>query len=138
MAAKFAKSVAFAKETLGKTVLVPSASKFSDIFESVDAGKKIVAVMTADKDRMKISNWVRVGKAHKVRGEYPSSFHATPKKSVLEAMDKSMIVVKYDEIYFEITVRSAGEALVTAKHNQILGDRWLGFIDPKTIPTGIG
>lgn len=142
MATKFTKSVAFAKQ-IGKTILFPGGSKFSDFFESVDSGKKIVAVMVStfsstgrkQNDSQKISNFVSITKAAKVKKEYPHSFYATPKKDVLAAMDKNMIVVNYDEIYFQISVRSATEALVLAKHNQIIGDRWLGFIDPKTIPT---
>jgi len=125
-----AKSRKYAAGPGGRPLLFPNADSFSDIFEHVDSGKKIVAVLKSDdpqiKDKMGIGNWVMMSGG--------KSFHATPKKVVIEALEKSLILVNYDEIYFEIVDRGGGDALVLAKYNQIIGSRYLAIIDPRTIP----
>ena len=121
-------------ESEGRKVLFPEADTFKDIFEQVDSGKKIVAVIKSDYEKgsqMSVSNWVS---SSRVGHGVDHSFYATPKKSVIEAIEENMIIVSYDEIYFEIVDRGGGSALVLAKYNQIIGSRYLAFIDPKTIP----
>jgi hypothetical protein len=61
------------------------------------------------------------------------SYAVKPSAAVVSWLG-SNLVVKGDRIYFEVIVRSPSSALVVAKHNKILGDRWLALIDPSTIP----
>jgi len=58
---------------------------------------------------------------------------ARPSAAVLEYLGRSIVVP--DRLDFEIVVRSPDEALVVARHNRIIGSRWLALIDPRTIPT---
>ena len=114
----------------GRTVLFPDVETFSGIFEGVDPGKKIVAVIQSDYDKkakMGISNFVSLSSG--------GSFYASPKKEVLQLIERNMVIVAYDEIYFKIVIRSKNSALVVAQHNQIIGSRWLAIIDPKTVPS---
>jgi hypothetical protein len=122
-------------ERQGRPVLMKGADSFNDVFESVDQGKKIVAVSTAKMgrttERMGFSNFVSMSR---VPGRH--SMYATPKREVLQALEGSMIVVAHDEVYFEIVDRGGGNALVVAKHNAIIGSRYVAIIDPSTIPGG--
>jgi hypothetical protein len=125
-----AKSRKYSASPGGTPILFPKADSFFDIFDQVDSEKKTVAVMKSDypgsKDKMGIGNWVMMSGG--------KSFHASPKKVVIEALEKTLIIVNYDTIYFEIVDRGGGNALVIAKYNHIIGSRWLAFIDPRTIP----
>lgn len=68
------------------------------------------------------------------------ALYVQAKDFVIEYITKEMLFLDYDSLYYQIVFRrhadgsDANEALVCVKHNNIIGDRWLALIDPKTVP----
>lgn len=108
-----------------KPIHFPAATTLSDLFESFEirpAAESSKTVFIGD-------DWL-LDHGGSIRGVGGfRCFHATPKQEIVEWVKSNMLRVEYDTIYFEITIRSDGTALICAKYNQIIGDRYLAVID---------
>ena len=62
------------------------------------------------------------------------SFAVTASELTVEAIRRGTISIAYDTISFEVIVWDPTEALVVAKHGQIIGSVWLAVVDPLTVP----
>ena len=62
------------------------------------------------------------------------SFHVVPSERTVDAIRVNTISIAYDTISFEVIVWDPTEALVVAKHGQIIGSVWLAVVDPLTVP----
>ena len=63
------------------------------------------------------------------------SLRVKPHDEILADVQENMLGIDYDSIYFEIVDHpDNGCSLVIAKYNQILGSRYLGYIQTDTIP----
>lgn len=77
--------------------------------------------------------WMNVGPHLSVRPGY-ASFAVRPSNETMEAIRTGTLAVPYDTISFQVIVRAPDEALVTANHSRILGNLWLGLVEPVTVP----
>lgn len=66
-----------------------------------------------------------------------NSFYAAPKDCILSEVKRSMIIIDYDELFFEIIDHENGWSLVVVSYNQIIGTRWLAYIKTKSIPANL-
>jgi hypothetical protein len=62
------------------------------------------------------------------------SLKVRPTQMVLDFINADMISVEYDELSFEIVMRTGGEALVVVSHSKIIGSRWLALIPHSEVP----
>lgn len=61
------------------------------------------------------------------------SFNVIPSSAVLDAIEKTMLVIDYDEIYFDfISLPEWDYVTVYAKYNQILGSRLIAIVDKQS------
>lgn len=61
----------------------------------------------------------------------------TPRPWLVDYIKKNMLQLPHDHIGFKVTIRSDGSALLSVRYGSILGGRWVGFIDPDTIPDAV-
>lgn len=85
---------------------------------------------------LKIGPYCHVSGCGKLPSVLPS-LNVMPTAKVGKALNEHMTYLGGDEIYFEIVVHEDGTALVIAKHNLIIGQRRIAWIDAKTIPIKI-
>lgn len=78
-----------------------------------------------------ITSWCNIQGA--LAGKCPS-LHVTPTAEIISWIRSNMLPIDYDHIYFQITIRDANQALVSAQYNTIIGSRWLALVDPWTVP----
>lgn len=126
----------------GHDLLFPWATRFEQLFETWGPTRdpswstKIGWISTPGmhpamkRESMTITPFVSV----REKGGGYRSFYAKPRAEVVTKLQRSMVISNYDQIGFQIVVRDARQALVSAQHSQIIGSRWLAFIDPKSIP----
>lgn len=55
---------------------------------------------------------------------------------LVEWISENMLNISHDNIYFEAILRNDGSCLLVAQHNQIIGSRYLAYLDPETLPRG--
>lgn len=114
----------------GKRITIPSARKFSDIFCSVEprgfgesAADLKVFQSSENKSTMSIKDTLYCG-------HHP--FRVTVKEGLLDGLNP--IFVQWDSLYWELTQRMNGTTLVSLKHNQIIGSRWIAIIRTDSLP----
>ena len=108
-------------ELVGKTLAFPDMTDFSELFGNQEPKQNYEFA-----EKSVISNWLLFSDHH--------SEYRQPTDKTLQYVRANMLPVDYDSIYFEVINREDGTSLVTAKYNQILGSRWLAFVDTETIP----
>lgn len=98
-----------------------------------DARQLFTDMRPYDKARPgRTDNWISGYCAIKPGG----ALHVTPAPRLVAWIHANMLYITYDQLYFDIIIHDDGRALVTVKHNQIIGSRWLARIDATTLPTG--
>lgn len=123
-----------------RKLVFPAAKSFLDLFEDAKLYDGQTSRVFLDLPetmreprerarRFKLTSYCMVdgGDGHK-------SLDVTPKQVVIDFVRDNALHVGNDSMYFEIVVRSDGEALVIAQHGQIIGSHWLALIDAETIP----
>jgi len=113
-----------------KSYLLPDAVTFDELFTVIGEPQRWPFTPTI-KDTMKISSWIRFRDAahgHPVEQVKPSP-------EVFNALRANMLDLgSRDEVSFEIIVHDNGWALVIVEHSQIIGSRWIAYIDAATLP----
>jgi len=113
-----------------KSYLLPDAVSFDELFTVIGEPQRWPFTPTI-KDTMKISSWIRFRDAahgHPVEQVKPSP-------EVFNALRANMLDLgSRDEVSFEIIVHDNGWALVLVQHSQIIGSRWIAYIDAATLP----
>lgn len=119
-----------APRSIIKEISFPDVRNFAELFEAPTGVYTTASTIRVEHAEMAISNSVVVN------GPKTFRLYAAPRARVVRALEKVLVVIKDDTIFFDIIIRNPNEALVVAKYSRILGvaDRWLGFIDPKSIP----
>lgn len=124
---------------LMKNLIFPEAREFSDIFK----GYKVITDLATYKDRV-FHQWkdndgycslMAFCRVHGSTQGPDVHLDVDPKDRVVFEIGKRMALHSNFRINFEVVVRPGGSALVVAKYDQILGDRWIAIIDSSTIPT---
>jgi hypothetical protein len=83
------------------------------------------------KNKMHVSTFMRVETKKSAYG-----LHVVAKQEIYELIGKNMIGVENDTLNFQIIQGNRrGKALLVISHGLIIGDRWLCYINLKTIPT---
>ena len=133
------------RRSLGRPILLPDAHRFDELFAEWHPWE----LPWSDERRRPASyrtEWLEEGRrgrrerAWMTFGPYLSispghrALWVKPTVRAYEAVLDATIRVAYDTISYEIIVWNPAEALVVAKHNMIIGSRWLAIIDPLTIP----
>lgn len=115
-------------------LLMPEKRTFNDFFDSYEVwtqqhGGPQNDIVTPSKHR--ISHFCSID--HRQDGY--TAMAVTPNKALIEAICANMLYIEYDSLFFEVVFQTDGTALLQVKHNQIIGSRWLSYIDGKTVPT---
>lgn len=110
-----------------------SAKTFSDLFEthflSKEEAPKDIPIHAETAQGCFLSSFCSLALLSGIDWIY-----VKPKKELVEAVEKNSLGIDYDSIYFKITVRDDGQALVSAQNNKIIGGPWLAVIDASTVP----
>lgn len=108
-----------------KELAFPQKTRLAELFSAVHTGEPFpdkCQFPGKRKPGIVIQGWCSV------RGK-PPSLAVDCMPDVEAWIYQNMLQIDYDKIYFTITVRDNGTALVCAQYNQIIGDRWLALID---------
>lgn len=98
-------------------------TKFSELFTFTD--KKRVFVTNS-------KHCVSTFMCGSIDDKY-KSFNVIPSSAVLGAIEKTMLTIDYDQIYFEVISRPEWDYIsVYAKYNQILGSRLIAIVDKQS------
>ena len=106
---------------VGKPLAFPEINDFSELFGNLEDKQNYEFA-----DKSVISNWLLFRDHH--------SEYRQPSETMLAYVRDNMLPVDYDSIYFTVTDRGDGTTLICAQYNQILGSRWLAFVDTDTVP----
>lgn len=106
-----------------KQIAFPGLSDFNQLFEVIDEPKT-----------WKHGDLSVIGSFLHVKRDNYQSMQVKPSKEVLDWIRDHMISVDYDTIVFQIVVHDDSNALVVAHYGQIIGSRYLAYIDAATIP----
>lgn len=66
-------------------------------------------------------------------GKEHRSMHVKPSKEVTKWVNEH--VYNPNNVYFEVVERDDGSMLLIARQSGIISSKWVGFIDPATVPT---
>jgi hypothetical protein len=116
---------------VGHTIAFKEATSFADIFETAVPYVK----GSANDQRRSIKGKTVSSYCTVSGGEQYRSFSVKPQQRVMDYIGENMLDIAYDSIYFTVTIRDDGSALLAAQYNQIIGSRWLAIVDASTIPT---
>jgi len=128
-----------------KPLAFPKLHSFRDFFESAkpwkhDVGRgheaKGVEWRTKDPFTERMTT-IRIGPYLSVDSPH-ESFEVKPKAFLIDWIKKNMLPVADDVFSYKVVARSSKQALLIVQYGRILGDRWLAYIDPKTIPRHAG
>ncbi|QOX80912.1 methyltransferase (plasmid) [Trichlorobacter lovleyi] len=111
-----------------KKIHFPDVVSFDQLFDGSGFDKKLVK----PSGHPDISTFCWVSYIQGYEGPRPSSFYATPNKSLVEWIAHEMMYSC--GIHFKIILYDDGTALLTAEYDQILGSRWLALIKTETVP----
>lgn len=111
-------------EMVSKTLAFPNADRFEDLFETLSEDQSRVIDKT-----LRLSTWM----TYRDRNKQHQSFFVAPKGYVIEYLQQHCIGGQ--GMYFQATYRTDDTVLITAQYDQIIGNRWLAFIRPSTMPT---
>lgn len=124
-----------------KNVLFPTVSDFNDLFKRA----RVITGPFRDYKSQNVYTWKLIEGGECYLSSYCSvsgtahgysPLDVIPHDSVIGAIGANMLLSKNYRINFEIVIREGGGgALVVARYDQILGDRWLAIIDEQTVPT---
>jgi len=125
-----AKSVSKPKKSYpARPIMFPHVKRFDELFSEyapISQGKKPSwAHRPSAMPSLKIGPYVSI-----VEG---GSFYARVRPEIGEEIGRHLAVGD-DELYFKVIIHGRGRALVTVSYNKIISDRWLAFVDPKSIP----
>lgn len=107
--------------------LIPNARKLSDLFASIATYRtpprgETCGVHPRDGRKLTVSHYASAMRCD-VKGVFGLNVTATAE--VLDAIDRHMLIIDHDTIFFEILITSDGKtARVFAKYGQIIGS-WL-------------
>jgi hypothetical protein len=113
---------------------MPEKRAFNDFFDSYEVWTQKHSgpnndIVTPSKHR--ISHYFSIE-------NQSGSYHplaVTPNKALIDLICANMLAIEYDSLYFKAVFQTDGTALLIVQHNQIIGSRWLSYIDGKTVPT---
>ena len=120
-------------EICSKQLLFPDATKFEDLFRGIyadreEAPKNLALSRDGSAYHTGVNAWCH---RHLEAGPYVS-LYLRPYDKVLEGILKSDVVGGTK--YFSIVDRGDNVSLVIVEWDQIIGSRWLAFIDTDSIP----
>jgi hypothetical protein len=124
----------YGRSYTAKPLAFPSVKSFGELFthaqrwSSADLNARGTRLARGGREANTVSGYLTLsGQGRR------ESMKVTPSAKVLSYLSENMLALK-DSLYFEVHLRDDG-ALVVAKHNKIIGDRWLAMIDSSTIPS---
>jgi len=61
------------------------------------------------------------------------ALYVSPSPALISYLSNHMLALG-DRIYFEVVFRDDNKALILARYNKIIGDKWLALVDASTVP----
>lgn len=110
----------FAQMAQTKRIPLLDNTNFSELFTFTDKKMKFLTAV-----KHSVSSFM----CGSIDDKY-KSFNVIPSPAVLDAINRTMLLIDYDEIYFDVITRSDWNHVdVYAKYNQILGSRLIAMVD---------
>lgn len=106
----------------------------SDLFENIStlASDHKPVVLKRDAvtvDPMTIGNYVAIqGSSLRCRTWKGRGLHATPKLWLVDWIERNMMHVENDELFWKFVLRADGTTLITLSYNRIIGSKWLTLL----------
>ena len=114
-------------------LLIKDVCQFSDFFSDCKPydkdSKEFKPIPFGEKAT--IGNYLEVDKAQTA---YRYSYNVKPTDKLIELVNKNMISIDYDQIYFTIMLYPDNTVLLIMRYNQIIGSRWVASININSIP----
>ena len=117
-------------ELCNHTLTFPDITTFDGLFAEVYPDKESAPGNHATEDgyHTGLSSWVRRSQ----QGDHIPSLYARLKPEVLKQWHAGLVVP--GTLYLEIIDRGDNESLVISQYDQIIGSRWMAFIETDSIP----
>ena len=112
-----------------REIAFPEIKSFDQLFAKIDKktdfilnpGNIVISSNVSIRDENKGFRW----------------FDVKPSEYLIWWINEYMLYIEYDNITFEIIVHDPRNALVIARYGQIIGSRYIAYIDAKTIPAEV-
>lgn len=118
---------------LYKPLAFPDALRFDELFESAtpyDGQSRTVTHRRSGRDRATVTSYC-TGRGAK--GEH-FALNVQPRRKVLDFINAEMLVVANDSIHFQVVDHDGGFSLVIVSYGQMIGSRWLAYVETASIP----
>lgn len=122
---------------VGRPLAFPGVRRFEELFPTSSpwvspAGRDPGGVPMTPGKRGSAS----IGEYLSIRPAY-HGLRVKPSEDVVAYIRAHMLDSEWDTFHFQAVIHDNGHALVIVSHGQIIGSRWLAYIDADTLPAAV-